>query len=453
MPEQYDSQTTNTVALNAAPALTLEGFLRADAAILAVGVGQYWPHELGINNLDPNRTYGVLYTEESVFHPDTRASAELKPVTLRHPPGFVGNQFVNVFNYQRVTVGSLGQNFEREGNRLVGRVAINDLDALDAVEEGIEALSVGNRHRLELASGEYEGVPYEFQTVGPILINHVAVVPKGRFDGTTLIFNEEGKQMPELSPEAEAYLEKVVNAAVVNAVAANAPAPPDTSAPEPVPLPAPVPPPAEPALSPSSPPAAAVTEESVMDGITSKLDGFFNKLSSLLSPPKTGDTPPAETGAMSGAATPSDGVAATPAATPAPAMSEEQLLAVANARFARRMEVYQAVAPLLKDGGAMLNADISNKDILVKALGDSVPDAANKSEDYLLGQANAQVSARTAAAQQRQEIGAAAAAHDAVGMVNSPRPPRGNTVEDAIRRRSWYYANGWRRGLAQKEDE
>ena len=434
----YTAKINNTVALNAATELTLEGFLRTDAAILSVGVGEYGAHELGINGLDPTRTYGVLYSEESVFDDATGASAALKPVTLRHPAGWMGPTFVNIFNYQAVAVGSLGEEFRREGNQLLGRVAINQAECLEAVNEGIDQLSVGNHMMLEAAAGEYEGKAYQFRTKGPILINHVAVVPKARFgEDTALVFNEEQRHMAdaEFSPEFQAMIDKQVNKAVAT-ITQNAAVAPAAATPEDVHPASPAPAAAPPATEDT--PAAA--DDSETKGVMSKLDAFMSKLESLLPLGKSAD-PPAAGASAPAADAPADASAAadTSATTAAPAMSDEQVLAAVNARFARRMEIYQATIGLLPDGIDVLN--MSNKEILVKAVGDSVPDAASKTEDYLLGQATAQLAARNAAAQQRKEVGMQAADGGRVSLPGTAAPPRGTDPASAREYARWRNLN------------
>ena len=412
-------ETTHTIALNAVEK-TRDGFLRAPVAILQAAVADYSPAELGINGLDPSRKYGVLYTEASVFDAETVNNAKMRPLTLKHPAGYFGSQNVTPMNYRNSVIGGMGEDFQRDGDLLVGNVAIYDWDGLDAVYEGIDQISLGAAIKMEPSSGEYNGKAYDFVTTGPILINHAALVVKGKFGpDVALLLNEEGQEVPMTDEELTARIDSVADAAANKAVSqmlANSAAAPAAEAP--------APPPAEP---PAEPPAH---DDDPAESRVSKLLGQFE---GLLNRFKPGDDDAA-------AAPVADAPAPeTPAEEPAPAVSEERIAELVNAKTARRMMVMQTVLPLLPAGDY---TNVSNADLLVKAAGDSIPGAADRSEDYLLGQLQAQVANRQAAQQERQRM-AAGIANTQRGVIPGPDapPPKGTSVEDARFWSNWFLAN------------
>ena len=442
----HSVETTHTIALNAVEK-TRDGFLRAPIALLQAAVADYYPAELGMNGLDPERQYGVLYSEASVFDAETANNAKMRPLTLKHPKGFFGAKNVTPMNYRDSVIGGLGENFQRDDDRLVGNVAIYDWDGLDAIYEGIDQISLGAGIRVEPSSGEYNGKAYDFVTVGPILVNHAALVVKGKFGpDVALLLNEEGQEVPMTDEELVARIDSAADAAANKTVAqmlANNASPPAGAVADAPPSPPADPPPAETAAA-----APGGDDKTVgrLEKALGQLEGFINRFK-----PNGDDAAgaPAAADAPAGAAA-DPPVAETPAAEPPQAVSEERIAELVNAKTARRMQVMETVLPLLPAGGDYTN--VSNAELLVKAAGDTIPDAANRSEDYLLGQLQAQAANRQAAQAQRGQMAADVANNQVSRSVVNSRtpPPVGTNPAEVKARREWYLANAHQ--LGEKEN-
>ena len=143
----------------------------------------------------------VFFPEDSVFSPSTLDSAQMKPVTLGHPEGFV-----NTENYNDVSVGHLGNDIYPFDDMLSGSVMITKKDAIESVEGGIEETSIGYYVNVIKESGDFNGVSYDYRVTGPIEINHLAIVEDGRSGKTVRIYNEKGSEMK--LEELESTLEK-----------------------------------------------------------------------------------------------------------------------------------------------------------------------------------------------------------------------------------------------------
>lgn len=116
-----------------------------------------------------------LRLPEEVFNEDAMASLELVPVTLEHPP-----EMLNAENTAKYAKGSVGENVQRDGRYVRGRIAVTDSAAIEAVEKGEAAeLSVGYRCVLEHRPGVYEGQAYDYVQRN-IRANHVSLTRRAR---------------------------------------------------------------------------------------------------------------------------------------------------------------------------------------------------------------------------------------------------------------------------------
>ena len=152
--------------------MTREGFLRAGAVFTSPGVLEYDAAEMGVG---PSGTRVRLRrTEESVFHPETIDSLRSAPITIGHP-----QDNVNPSNFQRLSVGSvLGEPQRDNSGKLSGHVVLSDAKALAAERSGSRQLSVKYRFGFKPTPDNDTGA--DFETVGPLEINHVALVQSGR---------------------------------------------------------------------------------------------------------------------------------------------------------------------------------------------------------------------------------------------------------------------------------
>lgn len=177
---------------------TPEGFLRVKAAITRVGVLTYDAGYLGLGQ--PGQTIRAYQTPESVFHPETIASARGLPVTLDHPD----QGEVTPDNYRWLQVGNVMDTPKQlSDGRLGADLFIGDKDAIETIEAGRRQLSVGKTFDLVPSEDLKKG---DYLTRGPILFNHIALVDSGRAGSEVQVFDKA------LSAEEEMKLEELPGA-------------------------------------------------------------------------------------------------------------------------------------------------------------------------------------------------------------------------------------------------
>ena len=165
---------------------TPEGMMRAGAVVTRAGPVDYLRSELG---LDGNGVVTVDRTLDSLRHRDTLASLRGAPITLGHPA-----KGVTPDNWRDSVVGAIAGDPQVSGNTIVADILIGDREALRRLDDGVEELSIGYDFRLG-ADGS---------TIGPLRVNHVALVPKGRAGSSVRVLDSlEGNDMSEtLSQDA-----------------------------------------------------------------------------------------------------------------------------------------------------------------------------------------------------------------------------------------------------------
>ncbi len=133
--------------------------------------------ELGIDLSNPDADIDLYRPASEVFSADTLASIEGKPVTDDHPQSADGN--VRPDNYKELSYGHV-QNVHRGKDRLkdgdepiVGDVHINAEPLLSDVKNRVKReLSLGYDYQIRKNGDKVE--------MHSIVVNHCAVVPKGR---------------------------------------------------------------------------------------------------------------------------------------------------------------------------------------------------------------------------------------------------------------------------------
>lgn len=163
---------------------TAEGFLKGRAIVTCAGVFTY------------KRADGTIQRElrlpEEVFAPETLESLKLKPMTLNHPMELVTSN-----NADELQVGSLGDNPSRtiqtrdcngkgipwkeqtDGLNCAIDMVITKEEAINAILNGKQGLSMGYTCDLEESAGNWCGVDYDFIQRN-IRYNHCAIVDAGR---------------------------------------------------------------------------------------------------------------------------------------------------------------------------------------------------------------------------------------------------------------------------------
>ena len=168
---------------------TSEGYLKGIAGLIKTGVLEFSAEEMGVEG---DGIVRVLFPEDSVFSPMTMDSAEMKPITLGHP-----EEFVDPDNYNDVSVGHLGNDVYPFDDALTSSILITKQAAIDAVDGGIEETSIGYHINVSEESGMFDGISYDYRVNGPIEINHLAIVDRGRAGSSIRVYNEKGTEMTE----------------------------------------------------------------------------------------------------------------------------------------------------------------------------------------------------------------------------------------------------------------
>jgi len=189
---------------------TPEGYLQGCIRVSCAGVFRY----LGEDGKTLDR---VLRSEAEVGDPVSVASANSKPVTLRHP-----NESVTVENISKYEVGFTGTDAYFDGIDLWVTITVTDKKAIEAIESGkVAAVSMG----YEVESVEvnedplnnWRGTEYNKIQHG-IRYNHVALVYAGRAgesveitvgDSIDEVFNTNNKTGGK-DPAKDSAMKKIV---------------------------------------------------------------------------------------------------------------------------------------------------------------------------------------------------------------------------------------------------
>ncbi|VVE79386.1 DUF2213 domain-containing protein [Pandoraea sputorum] len=152
--------------------LTPEGFLLCeDVPVARTGEMEYVqgevPVEAGLDGL-----IRISREPGEVFRPETLASCVGKPVTVDHP-----DEFVNPTNFAQLAKGSMmnvRQGTGEQSDLILCDLLITAADAIKAVQDDeIEEVSLGYE-------ADYEQVSPGRGVQRNIVVNHVAIVPRGR---------------------------------------------------------------------------------------------------------------------------------------------------------------------------------------------------------------------------------------------------------------------------------
>lgn len=152
---------------------TSDGYLVAEVKCARTGVQLYRGSEMGLADRDTVRVYRP---EAAVFAKDSLATFAGKPVTIGHPSGMV-----NASNWKALAVGDIGEDIARDGEFVRVSIKLMDAAAIQVVKGGTRELSMGYTTPIEMHDGRTPtGEAYDAIQTGPIKINHLAIVPKGR---------------------------------------------------------------------------------------------------------------------------------------------------------------------------------------------------------------------------------------------------------------------------------
>ena len=333
---------------------TAEGYLKATSAITCTGVQYYNGRQFG---RDSDDMVGVYRPADTVFHPDTMDSAKLKPITREHP-----DVDVTAKNYKELTVGTLGETVEPiGGGRLGAKVIITDEEIIKQVEAGTAETSAGYVANLIEKSGTYDGLEYEYEFDGPMVINHLAIVDRGRC-GPSVKILDEGKNM-----DKKELLKFLTDAGIIDADGKRI--------------------------------SDGMDMESMMGMMMKMMSEMMMKMMGDrgMYDAEEGEKPEAE--------------------TETPAEAEEQEEADSDeSKVEDSIDDKDAAklrSKIIADTASLVDSDnvhnLENRQILEEALKDSVTDIADKSDEYLMGVLDSVVADRKLAADNKALIGNASA--------------------------------------------
>ncbi|MCO1402855.1 DUF2213 domain-containing protein [Burkholderia multivorans] len=181
--------------------LTPEGFLLCeDVPVARTGEMLYAAGEVPIE-AGPDGLIRISRTPEEVFRDETMASCMGKDITLDHP-----EDFVQPSNYAGLTQGVMlnPRRSTLEPDLLVADLLIKHPDTITAVQdEEIEEVSLGYE-------ADYEQVSPGRGVQRNIVVNHVAIVPRGRCGPRCAIGDKEPEMKTKDSKtKARTWLDRV----------------------------------------------------------------------------------------------------------------------------------------------------------------------------------------------------------------------------------------------------
>ncbi|MDR8920543.1 DUF2213 domain-containing protein [Burkholderia multivorans] len=185
--------------------LTPEGFLLCeDVPVARTGEMLYAAGEVPIE-AGPDGLIRISRTPEEVFRDETMASCMGKDITLDHP-----DDFVQPSNYAGLTQGVMlnPRRSATEPDLLVADLLIKHPDTITAVQdEEIEEVSLGYE-------ADYEQVSPGRGVQRNIVVNHVAIVPRGRCGPRCAIGDKEPEMKTKDSkpPRRSAWLDRLMKA-------------------------------------------------------------------------------------------------------------------------------------------------------------------------------------------------------------------------------------------------
>lgn len=151
---------------------TEEGYLEVNVVATSVGVQTYDGADLG---LEEGESFGLYRSAKTVFAPETIKSFTGRPVTIGHD-----GEMINVDTHKMFSVGNaMNDAFPIDDKKLGIRILVTDPDTVRRIEDGdLTGVSLGYACGEILEQGTFEGVKYDAMTDGPMLINHVTLLPK-----------------------------------------------------------------------------------------------------------------------------------------------------------------------------------------------------------------------------------------------------------------------------------
>ena len=155
-----------------------DGFLISDSIITRTGVFIY-------KNADGSLRRELRHPDD-ILKQDSIRTLKMLPITLMHPP----EKKVDSMNASRLSKGFTGEDITIDGKFIRNKLKICDQEAINAVQGGMQELSLGYTVMLVEENGEYDGQNFDFRQT-EVVYNHLAIVPSARAGNEARIVMDE----------------------------------------------------------------------------------------------------------------------------------------------------------------------------------------------------------------------------------------------------------------------
>ena len=339
--------------------------MRAMATFTRTGRVAYDASELRLG--ERGHTVYMNRTPESVFHPDTIQSLIGAPITINHPPLSVSPHV-----WRQYGVGTVlhAQKMPDSESDMAGSIVLHDAAAIQALDSGQRELSIG--YKVDLVPSA-TGLPDEYDTVGPMPVNHLALVERGRAGENVQVWDTADAPMPPDKEERTMPLDPETLAAIKLAVEGSTANPPLSS---------------DDILTRVGKafadhlPQQTVQNAKPID-MAELLTDAMSPVVSALEKMHHDNAARAASEEKARQAADEERIRGQREKEVAEKAKEFEAAIVAGER--KRYQILHDAGPLITDAQRESLQNASIKDILVTAVGDSVPNASEFSEEYLRG--------------------------------------------------------------------
>ena len=181
--------------------ITPEGYMKRNAVFTRTGDFRYSRDELG---LDGDGDITIERTYDTLAHPETMNSLRGAPISVLHKD-------IDSRNWKDHVVGwVVGEPSLLSTGEIHGDIMLVDKDAFAALDAGLKELSLGY---------EFAGIESNpaggYKTVGPLRIDHVAIVDRGRAGPAVRILD---KLPEEVKSVEKSEVEKMIADAIKGAM-------------------------------------------------------------------------------------------------------------------------------------------------------------------------------------------------------------------------------------------
>ena len=176
------------------------GRLTVTANLTRAGIFEYlaseikpqWPTCDAVQAYPDNAILRAYRSLDEISKDDYLESAKYSPITDNHPPDMMHPETTDGF-----TVGVSTENVSMVDGHPQAKLVLWSARAIDAYKKGKKEISIGAYNDFVWGpSKTADGEPYDFQIVNSV-VNHIALVDKGRAGPTARILDEAPKQKPK----------------------------------------------------------------------------------------------------------------------------------------------------------------------------------------------------------------------------------------------------------------